>query len=160
MTLASVGDAVITTDVHGRITYLNAVAESVTGWTQQEAEGLPLDAVFRIVNEETRQPVENPASRALREGVVVGLANHTALIRKDDTERPIDDSAAPIRDERGQIRGCVLIFRDVSERRQTEQRIYRLMIELQEADRPRTSSWQRLPMSCETLLRLCPACWN
>ena len=75
--------------------------------------GQPLDTVFRIVNEETRQPVENPATRALREGVVVGLANHTVLIREDGGERPIDDSAAPIRDEHGQVSGCVLIFRDV-----------------------------------------------
>ena len=96
-TLASIGDAVITTDTEGRVTYLNAVAESLTGWTNAEAVGQPLDAVFRIVNEQTRQPVENPATRALREGVVVGLANHTVLIAKDGTERPIDDSAAPIR---------------------------------------------------------------
>lgn len=135
MTLASIGDAVITTDAQGRITYLNAVAESVTGWTCLEAVGLPLDSVFRIVNEESRKPVENPAMRALREGVVVGLANHTVLIRKDGAECPIDDSAAPIRDERGMVTGCVLIFRDISERRQTEKRIYGLMIELQEADR-------------------------
>ena len=100
VTLQSIGDAVITTDNEGRINYLNAVAESLTGWTHSDAVGQPLDTVFRIVNEETRAPVENPAARALRDGVVVGLANHTLLIRRDGSERPIDDSAAPIRNER------------------------------------------------------------
>ncbi len=121
VTFASIGDAVITTDAGGRITYLNPVAESVTGWRQDEAVGQPLDVVFRIINEQTRQPVENPALRALREGVIVGLANHTTLITKDGTEQPIDDSAAPIQDERGQVSGCVLIFRDITERKQAEQ---------------------------------------
>jgi PAS domain S-box-containing protein len=120
VTLRSIGDAVITTDVQGRITYLNAVAESLTGWTAGEALGQPLGAAFRIVNEETRQPVEDPATKALRAGVVVGLANHSVLIRKDGAERPIDDSAAPIRDERGEVSGCVLIFRDVTAQRNAE----------------------------------------
>ena len=120
VTLRSIGDAVITTDTEGRVTTLNAVAESLTGWTQSEALGQPLDRVFRILNEETRQPVENPATRALREGVVVGLANHTVLIHKDGREQPIDDSAAPIRDERGHVSGCVLIFRDVAAQRRME----------------------------------------
>jgi PAS domain S-box-containing protein len=119
-TLASIGDAVVTTDAEGRITSLNPVAEALTGWAKAEATGQPLDAVFRVVNEETRQAVENPAARALSEGVVVGLANHTALIARDGTERPIDDSAAPIRSKAGQVIGCVLVFRDVSERRRLE----------------------------------------
>src|SRR5262249_44868707 len=93
-TLASIGDAVITTDAEGCITSLNAVAETLTGWTKAEATGQSLDVVFRIVNEETRQAVKNPAARALSEGVIVGLANHTALNARDGTERPIDDSAA------------------------------------------------------------------
>jgi PAS domain S-box-containing protein len=122
VTLGSIGDAVITTDTRGSVTYLNSVAESLTGWTQAEAQGHQLDAVFRIINEDTRQTVESPATRALREGVVVGLANHTLLVARDGTERPIDDSAAPISDEHGVISGCVLIFRDVSERRQWEKR--------------------------------------
>jgi PAS domain S-box-containing protein len=96
------------------------VAESLTGWANAEVVGQPVDAVFRIVNEQTRQPVENPARRALREGVIVGLANHTILIRKDGTERSIDDSAAPIRCKEDQIVGCVLVFRDVTERRGLE----------------------------------------
>ena len=120
VTLGSIGDAVITTDIEGRITYLNAVAESLTGWTHQDALGRPLETVFRIVNEETRQSVESPVTSALRDGVIVGLANHTVLIGKDGVERPIDDSAAPIKDERGQVSGCVLIFRDVTERRRSE----------------------------------------
>jgi PAS domain S-box-containing protein len=121
VTLRSIGDAVITTDNDGRVTYLNGVAESLTGWMQKDALGKPLDSVFRIVNEQTRRPVENPATKALREGVVVGLANHTVLIQKDGRERAVDDSAAPIRDELGDVSGCVLIFRDVTAQRRLEQ---------------------------------------
>jgi PAS domain S-box-containing protein len=120
VTLRSIGDAVITTDVDGRITYMNAVAESLTGWDLRDAVGQPLDSVFHIVNEDSRQPVQNPATRALRDGTVVGLANHTVLIRKSGGECPIDDSAAPIRDEDGHVSGCVLIFRDVTEQRQIQ----------------------------------------
>ena len=120
VTLRSIGDAVITTDNGGRVTYLNAVAESLTGWMQRDALGQPLDSVFRIVNEQTRRPVESPATKALREGVVVGLANHTVLIQKNGHELAIDDSAAPIRDEFGEVSGCVLIFRDVSAQRRLE----------------------------------------
>jgi PAS domain S-box-containing protein len=120
VTVRSIGAAVITTDVGGRVYYLNSIAEGLSGWSQEEAAGKPLETVFRIVNEKTREPVENPAKRALREGVVVGLANHTLLIRRDGTECPIDDSAAPIRDEGGSVSGCVLIFRDVTAQRQRE----------------------------------------
>jgi PAS domain S-box-containing protein len=128
VTLRSIGDAVITTDMHGRVTYLNTVAESLTGWTQPNALGQPLDTVFRIVNEGTRAPVDNPAFKAIREGVVVGLANHTLLVRKDGTECAIDDSAAPIRDEHGQVSGCVLVFRDVTgERRIAHEKTRQLM---------------------------------
>ena len=120
VTLRSIGDAVITTDVSGRISYLNGVAESLTGWSHHEALGQPLERVFQIINEVTRQTVESPATRALRQGVVVGLANHTLLIKRDGTEVPIDDSAAPIRDEQGNVSGCVLIFRDVTAQRLIE----------------------------------------
>jgi PAS domain S-box-containing protein len=122
-TIASIGDAVITTDAHGRITRMNAVAESLTGWSIDDARGQPLDAVFCIANEHTRQPVENPATRALREGVIVGLGNHNVLIAKDGTERPIDDSAAPIRGHDGENIGSVLVFRDVTDRRRLEKQI-------------------------------------
>jgi PAS domain S-box-containing protein len=119
-TLASIGDAVMTTDAAGRVTYLNAVAESVTGWTDAEAAGQLLENVFRIVNEHTRKTVESPTTRAIRDGVIVGLANHTVLICKDGSELPIDDSAAPIRTQTGELVGCVLVFRDITKRRQAE----------------------------------------
>ena len=120
VTLRSIGDAVITTDIGGHVTYINGVGESLTGWAYEDALGQPLERVFHIVNEATRLPVENPATKALREGVVVGLANHTILIKKDGTECPIDDSAAPIRNEEGYVSGCVLIFRDVTAQRVAE----------------------------------------
>jgi PAS domain S-box-containing protein len=121
ITLASIGDAVISTDALGRVTYINGVAEALTGWTQAEAMGRPLPDIFHIVNEHTRQPVENPALRALAEGVVVGLANHTVLISRDGSERPIDDSAAPMLMESGAAAGVVLVFRDVTTRHRNEE---------------------------------------
>jgi PAS domain S-box-containing protein len=124
-TLDSIGDAVLATDEQGRVTRLNPVAERLTGWSHAEALGRPLVEVFRIVNEETRRPAEDPVSKALREGLVVGLANHTALIARDGSERPIADSAAPIRGRDGAVRGCVLVFRDVSEERQANHALRR-----------------------------------
>ena len=121
VTLRSIGDAVIATDERTRVTMLNRVAEELTGWKSEEAAGKALREVFNIVNEETRQPALSPVDRVLREGVVVGLANHTALIARDGTERPIADSAAPIRDASGRTRGVVLVFRDQTEERQAEQ---------------------------------------
>src|SRR5665213_1194426 len=126
ITLASIGDAVIATNADGKVTFLNAAAQTLTGWAQEEARGTPLAEVFKIINEKTRQTVDNPAARALREGAVVERANPTLLIAKDGTETCIDDSAAPIRDESGVVIGVVLVFRDVSERRQTEMGITRL----------------------------------
>jgi PAS domain S-box-containing protein len=133
VTLASIGDAVITTDAHGQITYLNPVACTLTRWSLDDARGLPLERVFRIVNEYTRQTAESPVRQALATGRIVGLANHTLLIARDGTELAIDDSASPIfEDGRGTgdgggiagraraIRGGVLIFRDVTERRRIE----------------------------------------
>jgi PAS domain S-box-containing protein len=119
-TLASIGDAVITTDAASTVTFMNAVAEALTGWPQAEAIGRPLQAVFQIIDEATRAPVENPAIRVLREGVVVGLANHTLLLSRGGLTIPIDDSGAPIRDHEGHIIGVVLIFRDITERRRAE----------------------------------------
>ncbi|MCC7451394.1 MAG: PAS domain S-box protein, partial [Anaerolineae bacterium] len=120
VTLYSIGDAVIVTDMTGRITFMNPVAEAVTGWTEQEASGQHLDTVFRIVNETTRAEVESPVAKVMRVGTVVGLANHTILLTKDGREVPIDDSGAPIRDVHGDITGVVLVFRDVTERRKAE----------------------------------------
>lgn len=117
VTLMSVGDAVIVTDEAGRVELLNPVAERLTGWPQEEARERPVDEIFCIVHEETGQPVENPVARVMREGLVVGLANHTVLVARDGTERPIAESGAPIRDETGRIVGVVLVFRDQTEER-------------------------------------------
>lgn len=118
-TLVSIGDAVLVTDAEGLVTSLNPVAEVLTGWPQAEAAGQPLASIFRIVNEYTRREVENPAFRALKEGVIVGLANHTILLGRDGIERPIEDSAAPIRDGAGKLVGAVLVFRDIGEKRRS-----------------------------------------
>jgi PAS domain S-box-containing protein len=120
VTLASIGDAVITTDAEGRIGMLNSVAERLTGWSSDEAEGRMLDEVFRIINETTRVTVESPVQKVLLHGNIVGLANHTVLISRDGSQVPIDDSAAPIRDDSGEICGVVLVFRDVTARRESE----------------------------------------
>jgi PAS domain S-box-containing protein len=120
VTLSSIADAVISCDNDGSITFLNSIAESLTGWSAGEAAGQPLTKVFQIVNEESRLPVTNPALRAIREGAIVGLANHTVLLRRDGREIPIDDSGAPIKTAAGRILGAVVIFRDISERRRTE----------------------------------------
>ena len=123
VTLDSIGDGVITTDGTGSVTSLNPVAEALTGWRHEEALGMRLEAVFRIVNERTRKPADNPAARALQEGQIVGLANHTVLVARDGTERAIDDSAAPIRDDLGNVIGVVLIFRDITEKRRDEESV-------------------------------------
>jgi PAS domain S-box-containing protein len=120
-TLTSIGDAVIATDEEGRVSFMNPVSEALTGWTQQGALGLPLERVFVISNEETGASVENPVIKALRQGRIVGLANHTKLTAKSGREIPIDDSAAPMRDLDGNVKGVVLVFRDVSERKRAEQ---------------------------------------
>jgi len=130
VTLASIGDAVMTADIEGRVLSLNKAAEGLTGWSQDEARGRPLQDIFQFVNEETRLPVENPAERALRAKCVVGLANHTVLIRRDGVETPIDDSAAPIRDEQGRVHGVVLVFRSIAERRRSEKELRQSQQEL------------------------------
>jgi PAS domain S-box-containing protein len=131
VTLTSIGDAVIATDADGRVTLLNPVAEALTGWTNAEAVGQPLETIFHIVNEQTEHPVGNPVARVLAEGLVVGLANHTALIARDGVARPIEDSAAPIRGEYGEVIGVVLVFRDATERRSNEEALRRIQEELQ-----------------------------
>ncbi len=120
-TLDSIGDAVMATDTNGCVAFMNPVAHSLTSWDQEKAIGKPLEHVFNIINEETRKPVENPVTKVIRDGMVVGLANHTILIAKDGKEIAIDDSGAPIRNEEGDIIGVILVFRDVSDRRRAEQ---------------------------------------
>ncbi|HEX7515728.1 MAG TPA: CHASE3 domain-containing protein [Chthoniobacterales bacterium] len=120
VTLSSIGDCVIVTDAAGRITFMNAVAEDLTGWKLKDAVGRRAGEVFRIINEDTRAAVESPVDKVLQYGGIVGLANHTLLIRKDGTEVPIDDSGAPIRAADGAARGVVLVFRDFSAHKETE----------------------------------------
>ncbi len=129
ITLKAIGEAVIATDVRGRVELLNPVAEVLTGWNNEEARGRPLGEIFRIVNEQTRAEVEDPVARALKEGVVVGLANHTLLIAKDGAERPIADSGAPIRADDGTLIGVVLVFSDRSVERRA-QRLTQVRLDL------------------------------
>jgi PAS domain S-box-containing protein len=149
VTLSSIGDAVISTDVEGRVTFMNKVAESLTGWSQAEGLGRPLSDVFHAFDEQSRQPVDNPALRALSTGTIVGFANHTILIARDGTEWPIDDTAAPIRNEQGEGAGVVLVFRDITERRRMELERELLLANAQTAQQLRTPltavvGWSRL----------------
>ncbi len=120
-TLTSIGDAVIATDKEGFVTFMNPIAQNLTGWQQEEAKGKPLAEVFNIINEDTGIRVENPVVKVLRTGTIVGLANHTLLVRRDGKKIPIDDSAAPIKDDKGNINGVVMVFHDITERRQAEE---------------------------------------
>ncbi len=123
VTLHSIGDAVIATDCEGRVELMNAVAVQLTGWPEAEARGRPLPEVFRIVNEYTRQPCENPVAKVLKTGQVVGLANHTCLLSRHGEEFCIADSGAPIRMPNGEVTGVVLVFRDVTEQRRAAERL-------------------------------------
>ncbi|MBI3977364.1 MAG: PAS domain S-box protein [Chloroflexi bacterium] len=131
VTLRSIGDGMIATDTAGRVTLLNPVAERLTGWTQDKAAGRPFAEVFRVVDEGTRRPSEDPVQRVLRTGEIVELANHTVLIARDGTERSIADSAAPIRDGLGNLLGVVLVFRDITHQRRAEAERERLLAEIQ-----------------------------
>ncbi len=122
-TLLSVGDGVVSVDNTGMVQFLNPVAEHLTGWTLKEALNQPIDKVFHIINEYTRDPVESPVKIVIETQEIVDLTNHTLLVSRDGTERPIEDTAAPIRDAHGQTIGCVLVFRDFSERKERQRRI-------------------------------------
>lgn len=129
-TLESMGDAVITTDSQGFVTFMNPVAEALTCWKQEEVLGNNLTEIFRTINEKTRKAVENPVEVALREGVTVGIENNTLLINKQGNEIPIDDSAAPIKNQAGQLLGAVLVFHDVTEQQQAQAFLERINEEL------------------------------
>ncbi len=131
ITLKAIGDGIITTDIQGKVELMNPVAEALTGWPQTEACGRPLDEVFHIINEETREPVPNPVTMVLKDGVVVGLANHTILIARNGIERPVADSAAPVHDTDGTITGVVLVFREQTKERQAN-RFIQVRLALQE----------------------------
>jgi PAS domain S-box-containing protein len=134
-TLSSIDDAVIATDIDRRVTFLNARAESLTGWKQAEARGQSLDKIFRIIDETSRAKIEDPAVRVLRDGVVVTPTDRTGLINKSGGECPIDDSAAPIMTDAGEVTGVILVFRDVGQRRRQEVELRSQAEALQEADR-------------------------
>ena len=123
VTLRSIGDGVITTDAEGKVVLINEVAEKLTGWRQDEVENKPLPEIFHIINEKTRALCENPVEKVLRSGRIAGLANHTALLARDGTERCIADSGAPIRDDTGKMIGVVLVFRDITEQRRIEEEL-------------------------------------
>ena len=125
-TLKSIGDAVIATDRMGNIQFVNPIAEDLTGYESEKSIGKPLEDIFNIINEETRKSVESPVSRVIREGAIVGLANHTVLISKEGIEIPIADSGAPIKDDKGNLIGVVLTFRDITENREKEKEIFDL----------------------------------
>jgi PAS domain S-box-containing protein len=123
--LYSIGDGVIVTDEKGLIEKLNPIAEMLTGWKESDAKNLPISKVFRIINEDTREEVENPVERVLRDGQIVGLANHTLLLSKDGRELPITDSGAPVIDNTGKMTGSVLVFRDQTAERVQQKKIER-----------------------------------
>jgi PAS domain S-box-containing protein len=129
VTLASIGDAVIATDVNGDVEFMNGIAEALTGWELVQARGLPIPTIFEIFNEQTRVRVENPMRQVFSKEVMVGLANHTVLRAKNGTERPIEHSAAPIRSSEGDLIGAVLVFRDVTDERRAREELERALNE-------------------------------
>ena len=120
-TLSSIADAVLATDREGRVTFLNPVAETLTGWPRDEARGRPASEVLRLIDERSRDPVEDPLSRAIRERVAVAMHDHTALVSRDGAQVPIEHSASPVRGDAGEVRGAIMVFRDIGKRRQLEE---------------------------------------
>jgi PAS domain S-box-containing protein len=152
ITLQSIGDAVLATDVDGRITRMNRLAEQLTGWPLAQARGRPVGDVFRIINEQTRTPAAVPVAAVLATGMVQSLANHTVLIARNGSETAIADSAAPIRRADGEVLGVVLVFRDVSEERRARQAILDLNASLDERVRERTAELRRSEARFRTTL--------
>ena len=130
-TLKSIGDAVIATDAQGCIKFMNPIAETLTGWKQGEAWGKSFEEVFHIIHEETRTQAKSPVTRVFHEGVTVGIGDHILLVAKNGAEIPIDDSAAPIRDDKGNLTGVVVVFRDVRDRVEAERSLRQYAVELQ-----------------------------
>lgn len=141
--MSSIGDAVITTDLEGRVTSINPVAQGIVGWIEEEAQGRPLMEVFQIINGQTRLPSENLVAKVLREGSIVNYTNNSILVTKDDKEIPIDDSAAPIKDEQNNLIGVVLTFRDITERKRAEEEREQSLVREQEARREAEAARQR-----------------
>ena len=151
VTLHSIGDGVVTTDASGRVEYLNPVAEKLTGWTLPEARGLPLWRIMNLIDESSRQPVENPVVKSLHEGVVVALADHAVLVQRDKNELAIADSAAPIRDHSGKIIGAVMVFHDVGQSRKLTQQLsyqasHDALTKFDQSDRVRTTTTRCLDL--------------
>lgn len=128
--LHSIGDAVIATDKAGNVIFMNPIAEKLTGWDQSEAKGRDLENVFNIINEATEEPAVNPVQKVISEGRILKIENHTILVSRDNTRIAIDDSAAPIRNAKGEITGVVLVFHDVTERRRMESELNEKLQEL------------------------------
>ena len=151
-TLSSIGDSVIATDTAGAVTFMNTIAEELTGWTLSEALGKPLEEVFHIINEETRREVESPVSKVLEKGMIVGLANHTILVRRDGSEVPLDDSGAPIKNENGNVTGVVLVFHDISERKEIERKLEGYSTNLENLVEERTKQLQLTALYARNLI--------
>ena len=134
-TLSSIGDGVIATDRDGRVTFLNPIAERLTGWSLAEAAGQPLSVIFRIRDEHTGEPIENPAARVMREGGIATMVNNTLLAHRDGSDIPIEDGASPILDDQGVNDGAVLVFRDIRERRRQQQEKARLDEKIRESSK-------------------------
>lgn len=152
VTLASIGDAVISTDGDSRVTFINGVAQSLTGWPERDAVGQPLTSVFRVVDERTRKPIEDAALQAIRSGEVVALGKNTLLIARDGTERPISDTVSPIRDDADNYYGAVVVFRDVTESRRAEAALRKANDELELRVNERTTQLEHTNRFLSTLL--------
>ena len=164
--LYSIGDGVITTDTNGNVKQMNFISEKLTGWNEAEAIGKPIEEVFKIINEGTRDKVENPVHKVLREGVIIGLANHTLLISQDGRETPIADSGAPIRDEKGEIEGVVLVFRDNTEEHTAEKLIKQSEARLKRAElASKSGNWElhldtKMMIASEGAAKIYGVDWN